>query len=428
MLEQLRKIIPLVGIVALAAVPVTGVGVENEKLVDNSGISAYDLDFCLNASSFFKAKGETREARDSSVDPLEDRLRANVSALADVYREHSDVVGFARSVENPVVPVARSEVRAVNAGLRSARSVVGDELRVEAKADTGFVSVSQLCERFMKVKRMAEEHDAYMFYRINTSTQKLDVEVEKSAPAAILDKLQSDELVNVTYSEPFELLGRSNDRAPFAGGGLPTYNGEGCSLGFKIQNLDSRQNFMTIAGHCGTLGSKWYYGNKYVGYAITNYMQQPPREIDIALLAGASYAPSIFRGNGRSFSTVLGSLPGGGTVGATIGISAGKSNKEFSGTYKGVTSGPNGIATGCATRILEDGDRVEYCNLRTVVLSNGQKVQIGDSGSPVFAYTNNPKQVYALGSVTAYGTSTNIIYYTDIESLLQVTHSRVATS
>ncbi|EEJ52988.1 chymotrypsin family serine protease [Mobiluncus mulieris] len=419
----LRKVVPLFEALALMAVPVTGVSAENDESGDGS-ISSSDLDFCLDASSFFKAKGETREARDVSVDSLESRLRANVSALAEVYRQHPDAVGFARSVENPVVPVARSEVRAVDAGLRSARSAGGDELRVEPEADAGFVSVAQLCQRFVKAKRLAEQHRVYMFYRINTETQMLDVEMEEPAPAAILDALQSDALINVTYSEPFELLGnRYDDRPPFAGGGLPTYNGDRCSLGFKVQNIDSGQNYMTIAGHSAILGSRWYYGNKYVGYAVTNYMQQAPFNLDIAMLTGANYSHTIFRGNGSSYASVIGSLPGGGIVGANIGISAGKSNREFVGTYKGVTHDETSNTAGCAWLA-----GVNYCNLRTVIIANGDTLKGGDSGSPVFAYTNSSSQVYALGTVTGFRASRSKIYYTDIEALLNTTHSRIATS
>ena len=252
----------------------------------------------------------------------------------------------------------------------------------------------------------------------------LDVEVEEPAPAAILDALLSDALINVTYSEPFELLGnRYDDRPPFAGGGLPTYNGDRCSLGFKVQNIDSGQNYMTIAGHSAILGSRWYYGNKYVGYAVTNYMQQAPFNLDIAMLTGANYSHTIFRGNGSSYASVIGSLPGGGIVGANIGISAGKSNREFVGTYKGVTHDETSNTAGCAWLA-----GVNYCNLRTVIIANGDTLKGGDSGSPVFAYTNSSSQVYALGTVTGFRASRSKIYYTDIEALLNTTHSRIATS
>ncbi len=413
-------------LMGVCGIPADAVGPSIEKTV----ISSQDLNSCLDAASFFVSRdtniGVLRKT--PSFNSVEAKRRAAVSSLASIYRAEPHLVGFADSLDDPQVPVS-SELQSDTAKSNLQKSAKYADFNynfsIKKENKKQFVSVARLCNSFNRVKKIANSGNTYMYYVINIPEKKIDVQVDSSAPSEVVEDLERDKMVSLSFSEPFELLqGRSADYPPFAGGGAPTLSGTTarCSLGYKIQNLDSFQNYMTIAGHCSPLGSRWYYGTSYVGYAVTNYVQQSPGRLDVALLTGGSYAPRIFRGNGSAVAQVIGSLPGGGSVGAGIGVSAGYSNTELTGIYQGTTHDSGSSASGCAWL-----NGKEYCYLRTVQLSNGQ-LQGKDSGSPVFAYTTNPGQVYALGTVTGWRGSYSTIYYTDIEALLYATHSRVATS
>lgn len=418
---RMGKFVAVAGVLALMSAPIAGFALEPSPREGKDSITTDDLEFCLDASSFFRDKGKTEVRSGGLTDSLEEKQRSTMSELADLYREYPKEVGFAQTDGIPVVPVAAKELQTISSSIQKVNGEENTPIEMKAQDKSEFVSVSQLCQSFIKVHKIANKVDKYMFYIINPETQRLDVEVENGVPNEVVRELETDRLVSIAYTEPLTLLGgRLDDTSPYRGGGLPQKGTSGyrCSLGYKIQNIDSGKNFMTMAAHCNNLGDKWYYGKKYIGYAITQYMVQPPTKLDIALLTGANYSPTIFRGSGGSTARVIGSLPGGGTVGASIGVSAGKSNKEFTGTYKGNQFTPTGCANLGAT----------YCNLRAVVLANNATLQTSDSGSPVFAYTSNPGQVYALGTFTGYYYNYNKILYTDIEALLHATHSRVATS
>lgn len=398
--------------------------------ISSGTISERDLDSCLNASSFFISDDDEKAlSKDNSLSSNEKMRRSSVSFLATIYRSSPDSVGFAKKLDSPELPVlfdSSTDGAKAQAAINREGSLSNIDFSLKSKMKRDFISVAQLCASFNRVQQIARSQHSNMYYSIDIPNEAVIVKVDESTPSQTIEELKKDHLITISVFEPFELLqGRYDDYTPYAGGGAPVLQGttQRCSLGYKVQNLDSWQSYMTIAGHCGSLGSRWYYGNKYVGYAVTNYIQQAPGRLDIAMLTGGNYAPRIFRGNGTQVAQVLGSLPGGGTVGANIGVSAAYSNQEFVGVYNGVSYDETSSASGCAWL----GSK-EYCNLRTVRLANGATLKEGDSGSPVFAYTANPNQVYALGTVTGWHKSRSTIYYTDIEALLNATHSRVATS
>ena len=415
------KFVAIAGALALMSAPIAGFALEPSSREAKDSITKDDLEFCLDASSFFQDKGKTEVRSGRLNDSLEEKQRSTISELANLYREYPKKVGFAQTDGIPVVAEAAKQLQTISSSIQKINGEEKNRIEMKSRDESEFVSVNELCQSFIKVHKIANKVDNYMFYIINPETQRLDVEVENGIPNEVLRNLEADELISIKFTEPLTLLGgRLDDTSPYRGGGLPQKGSSGyrCSLGYKIQNIDSGTNFMTMAAHCNNLGDRWYYGKKYIGYAVTQYMVQQPTKLDIALLTGANYSATIFRGSGGSTARVIGSLPGGGTVGASIGVSAGRSNQEFTGTYKGNQFTP----TGCANL------RAVYCNLRAVVLANNATLQSSDSGSPVFAYTSNPGQVYALGTVTGYYYNRNTILYTDIEALLHATHSRVATS
>jgi hypothetical protein len=177
---------------------------------------------------------------------------------------------------------------------------------------------------------------------------------------------------------------RTDDSAPWFGGDLISYTFDGgswiCTSGFDFGGS------MSTAGHCGSDPTAFYNGGVYVG--TTHTMQWGNGRIDMQLMNGSTYLPSIWAG----------------TVAAPV---SGSGGVAIGGTYctDGAMTGQNCTAVVEAVDVCseenDDGTTVDVCDLDKAYSSNNTSlIQGGDSGGPVYtaASTGAP---FAVGTISA---------------------------
>ena len=199
---RMGKFVAVAGVLALMSAPIAGFALEPSPREGKDSITTDDLEFCLDASSFFRDKGKTEVRSGGLTDSLEEKQRSTMSELADLYREYPKEVGFAQTDGIPVVPVAAKELQTISSSIQKVNGEENTPIEMKAQDKSEFVSVSQLCQSFIKVHKIANKVDKYMFYIINPETQRLDVEVENGVPNEVVRELETDRLVSIAYTEP----------------------------------------------------------------------------------------------------------------------------------------------------------------------------------------------------------------------------------
>ncbi|QSB13552.1 hypothetical protein JQS43_18435 [Natronosporangium hydrolyticum] len=186
-----------------------------------------------------------------------------------------------------------------------------------------------------------------------------------NAPPAVVRPLAT------RYPAPLELRfgddpgrGRGSDFPPFWGGASITSGGAICSSGFTVQTGGVR--YMLTAGHCFGSGrpvTSTVSGHTWGTFHPHANLPDP----DLAVIAGSSYQGAIYIGAVDS------------TAGAAVSSFGdpviGFSNYCFSGQTSGEVCGHTAVST---TGVLCD----PLGCTEDLVVSDGTRVQPGDSGSP----------------------------------------------
>ena len=225
---------------------------------------------------------------------------------------------------------------------------------------------------------------------------------------------------------PQRFSDRFNDTMPWYGGDNLYFGSEqpriSCSSGFAYSGNNTGNTYVFTAGHCATSGTKVYthLGDKY-SYGTIGQRIFVDGGLDIASMAEypAGASPIVWTGP----------TPTGGEYHSDVDGIVFPGDGENDIVFDGAKSGQvKGVTQDWSDRCVKFGDGITTCHLDKAHKYAINVCQGGDSGGPVYTFTDSSKTDVAAAGIIVGGTGSNdVCYYQAIFNAEQGVNGSVLT-